>query len=347
MKVGTRLDRVDALRALALLPVLVVNLASFQVSDPQALLAPSPADSGLAWLLVWLVSALLLGKGVTLLNFLLGYSLTLGRDPERRARRLLFLGLLHGFLLFYGDILSSYALAGLMAWRLRRARLRGLIRRALGWTLLGSLLFLAMSLSFAGGSPGTTEPGYGNVAQAQGLFAWWLANAELYGLMLLALPVTLPLSYGLALLGLAAGRLRVFSHRRWRSVWRRLARAAVPLVGINLALALALMEGRGVLFMGLLPALALLTLPSWVAWLLSRAHLPRALVLAGRNTLSMYLGSSLLIVLLLSGAGLHAQPGTGAVLAIAVLAWAGLAAISASAAARGYRLPAEAWMARP
>jgi uncharacterized protein len=347
MKAGTRLDRVDALRALALLPVLLVNLGSFHGADGGPMLQPAPAGSASAWVLTWLASALLAGKGITLLNFLVGYGLTLGRKPEQRARRLLSVGLLHGFLLYWGDILTSYALAMLMGLRHRRARLRSLIRRGLFW-LLSGLLVMVLTTAIPAGDP--AEPGlFSSVAKAQGFWPWWTANAETFGLMLLSLPIILPSTYGLLLLGLTAGRLRLLSHRRWRPLWRRLARWALPLVGLNLLVALpGWTAGEPLLSMPISLLMGLLSVPAWAAWLLARDTPPPSwLAQAGRNTLSIYLAGSLLIVLLLSGAGMHGRPGTVAVQAVALLAWLGLVGLSAAAARAGRRLPLEAWMARP
>lgn len=345
MRAGARLERVDALRALALLPVLVVNLGSFHAPEAGPMLAPMPADSLLAWGLAWLGTALLVGKGITLLNFLVGYSLTLGRAPLLRARRLLTLGLLHGFLLYYGDILTAYALAALMALRHRRARLRGLVWRGVGWLGLG-LTLMAAVVAWSAGVPADSGPGwFGSVALAEGMAAWWTANAGAYAVACVSLLLTLPAAYGLVLLGLAAGRLRLLAHRRWRRLWQACARWALPLLAMNLVLAWPMLTQRE--SFGLTQALAVVSLPAWVAWLLLRTELPQFLVLAGRNTLTVYLAGSLLLVTLLSGAGLHWPAGTGASFGLAFGAWLLFCGLGVAAARRGWRLPAEAWMARP
>jgi uncharacterized protein len=157
----------------------------------------------------------------------------------------------------------------------------------------------------------------------------------------------LPLTYGITLLGLAAGRLRLLTHRRWRPRWQRLAHAAWPLVGLNLLVALAMLHDAFGVGLWLSFFMALLSLPSWVSWCLLRSSLPAFLPLAGRNTLTVYVGSSLLLVLLLSGAGLHWAPGSVALFALGLVAWTLLMALSARAARAGRRLPLEAWIARP
>jgi len=75
-------------------------------------------------------------------------------------------------------------------------------------------------------------------------------------------------------------------------------------------------------------------------------RLPAWLSMAGRNTLSMYIGSSVVAVVVLSGVGWAWQPGTVPAVLFALAVWAALAAVSAGAAARGRRLPLEAWLAR-
>ena len=182
--------------------------------------------------------------------------------------------------------------------------------------------------------------------KASGLWPWWRANAASYGAALIGLALTLPSTYGLALLGLAAGRLRLLTHRRWAGLLRRWARWALPLLMLNLSVAWPVARAEGIEGLVLSWILALLSLPSWVAWLLCLRKLPVTLALAGRNTLSIYLAGSLLIVLLLSGAGLHWAGGSAAIMGLASLVWLLLLGCSAWAAARGWRLPAEAWMAR-
>ncbi|MFN7692469.1 MAG: hypothetical protein ACK5O3_00285, partial [Burkholderiales bacterium] len=81
----------------------------------------------------------------------------------------------------------------------------------------------------------------------------------------------------------------------------------------------------------------------FVPWLLLRP-LPQCLVWAGRNTLSPYIGGSLVAVLVYVGLGW--RPDTWLGYAFGVGRWVVLMAWASSAGQRGKRLPLEAWMAR-
>lgn len=117
----------DALRGLALGGILVVNIQWFS-SAYQWRGLPEPSFVG-DWDLAcrWLISLLFEGKFYPLFSFLFGYSLVLqlGADAtpttvskaRRRQWALLALGLLHGLLLFPGDVLLSYGVLGALLLR--------------------------------------------------------------------------------------------------------------------------------------------------------------------------------------------------------------------------------------
>ena len=119
-----------------------------------------------------------------------------------------------------------------------------------------------------------------------------------------------------------------------------LAYAAFTAIGLRHAPSDAL---NLLLWMGVLGPL---TLATWVPWLLLHGRWPRGLVLAGQNTLSMYVGASVGTVLLLAGPALAWQPSVAALTLVATAGWVALAIVSAWAASRGRRLPLEAWVAR-
>ncbi|QCI65707.1 DUF418 domain-containing protein [Phreatobacter stygius] len=126
-----RIIRVDALRGIALAGILVVNMKAFAsayygtgVADPAF---TSPFDQAVQWLVSWLFET----KFYLMFSFLFGYSFTLQMQSAERAgepfmprllRRqagLWLIGLLHAVLLFYGDILTTYAVLGLVLLALR------------------------------------------------------------------------------------------------------------------------------------------------------------------------------------------------------------------------------------
>lgn len=137
-----RIQVVDIVRGLALFGVLQINLIFFSGHIYRDWAnQPIPPGWGGATL-VWLRSTLLGGKAVSLLSMLFGLGLCIQLERARATmgafwpfvvRRLGFLGLLgavHGIFVWHGDILLTYALAGLMVvpmihWSTRRLAIAG------------------------------------------------------------------------------------------------------------------------------------------------------------------------------------------------------------------------------
>ena len=152
----TRLQHVDALRGFALLGILAVNIWSF--ADPYyAAPTSNPAySSALDHLVRWLVSVLFEAKFYLLFSFLFGYSFTLQMSSAersgasfvprmlRRQLALLVIGLVHGALLFYGEILSLYAWLGLILLALRGLSAKWAARLALLLVIASALMFLLL-----------------------------------------------------------------------------------------------------------------------------------------------------------------------------------------------------------
>lgn len=347
----SRVAAVDALRALALLPVVVVNALTY-AELPDAGFFSSLA--GAPWwdsAAVLAVATLLQGKGIALLMFLFGYSMGWARAPRQRLRRLLGVGLAHGGLLYQGDIVHQYALVGLWMQGARRWRWPRLLRWTLVWTAVGSaLVLLSLALGFlVGFGEPTTGPRL--VTASTGSEWWWLGASGFFGTLPWALLFMGPGVVAVVSLGLIAGRLRLLHHRRWRPWWARAARWAGLMLVLNLVygvwVVVELHQSVGMAAVGTLAMtwLGPLTLAAWVPWLLLRVRWPAWLVHAGRNTLTMYIGSSLLIVLALAGPAAAWQPSPAELTLAAAMAWVVLAALSAGAAARGWRLPLEALLA--
>ncbi|MEA2832486.1 MAG: uncharacterized protein QOG66_688 [Methylobacteriaceae bacterium] len=121
---GERIDAIDALRGLALFGVLIINVVTeFRVSIFEQFLVHPPIraafDATLHTLLMLLVSQ----KALSLFSLLFGLGLAIQFDrlrdnPQRlklllrRLAVLLAIGLVHLCLIWNGDILTEYALAG-------------------------------------------------------------------------------------------------------------------------------------------------------------------------------------------------------------------------------------------
>lgn len=146
-----RHQSIDVVRGFAVLGILLMNivgmgLPTFAYVDPTYL---GDLDGANYW--VWAVNFVLTdGKMRGLFTMLFGASMLLiadraeGRRPgptETHYRRmfwLLLFGLAHAYLLFFGDILVCYAIAGAIAFPLRRLKAGWLI--ALGAAILLALL---------------------------------------------------------------------------------------------------------------------------------------------------------------------------------------------------------------
>jgi uncharacterized protein len=354
----------DVLRALALLGVVVVNAAGYGVAPMGPVLGrATPSDDILAWVVQAGQAWLLQGKAYPVLAFLFGWgmaqamndrsSAALGR-ARRRQWQLVLLGLLHGLLLYFGDILTLYALCGFVVigvvhapWPVLRRRIKLLGALALGLSLLMTAIGAFVP------APGADEPGF---AAAQ---SWSeLVQMNLWAFVTASLPsivVSLPVVALCMLAGIVAARLRLLTHVRWKG-WRKtlVGRWLLPLLLLNLLYAGAMvvnandpddatlwLDAATPLFG--LPTSAVLVVAFAQAWSEGRMVWTAKLAPLGQRSLSLYLACSLLCVLVLSGAGLGWQPGTLGVMGLSLGLWL-LAAVAAANSTR--RWPLEAWMGR-
>ena len=363
----------DALRALAMLSVLVVNAAGYLVAPWGPLLGErTPQGSTVAVTVQALQAALLQGKGYPMLAFLFGMGLWWAQRGRAgavahtrgvaRQKRLLKLGVLHGVFVYFGDILTMYALVGwhLLSrvrepWGSLRKRLRRALAWALGVTLLSALATVWL-LGPAGRSTQAPDSADPTLAAAQGWAEFLWINASAYvTLQIGALLLFWPVLRLCMLCGVAAARLRLLTHRRWRAPLRRwVARAALPLLLLNLGYGLAYVsvsdgsqralwvELAGMLIGPPMAAAYVIALAlaapggqaAWCAWLAP----------LGQRTLTLYVGHSLLCLALFSGAGLGWRPGTLGMAGFACAVWA--VALAAAWLTGSRRWPLESWMTR-
>jgi len=252
-----RLRNVDALRGFALFGILAVNIWAF--ADPYyASPESNPAfDSGLDHVVRFTVSLLFETKFYLLFSFLFGYSFTLQMAAAERAgtaflprmlRRqsgLLAIGLVHGAVLYYGEILSTYAILGLILLACRHISPRRAVQIGVGlvaavgvvWMLLG-LLTLA-----EGGGEGVAASDAavkltafgGDAAATLGFHSGHLPET-ISALVALQAPSAMAMFF----FGFAAGRVQAFADPdRFRPLMRRILVFGLP-VGLIGALAYAL-----------------------------------------------------------------------------------------------------------
>jgi uncharacterized protein len=146
-----RIATLDIVRGVAVMGIFGVNVIAFAMPmqayfNPTAYGLSSPADLGL-----WFATFILIdGKMRGLFSLLFGASMLLvieraegaGRSPAdihySRMFWLLVLGCVHYYLIWFGDILTLYALTGMIAYAFRKRPVRFLV--------ISGLVFLALDL---------------------------------------------------------------------------------------------------------------------------------------------------------------------------------------------------------
>ena len=292
----------DALRGFALFGVLIVNLLqAYSVVE-------SAADRNVALLVR------LLGEGTfyPIFSFLfgLGFALQLRKGEaalplfRRRLSILLVIGLVHGVLIWYGDILTLYALVGFLLPRFRRASAQGLLTVSLvGWG--AALLILSLGASdFAPQVLDNTKV-YANRSYA----AITAVRASEFALTLLSGLVLGGQVLALFLLGLLVGRRGVETVERDTRWLRRVGLGSLA-VAFPLSLWYVSGSGEGILYVleylvasPLLGFAYLAGLSLFMLTPLGRAVMtPFSYV--GRMALSNYLGQSVVCTFIFYGYGL-------------------------------------------
>jgi len=332
-----RLAAVDALRGLALLGIIEVNIQSFTWGCGEPLGYPQAGET--AWYL--LQAVFFEGKFYPIFAFLFGASLVLQARSRRRrhgdgsaaaaraaVRRLLVLALLgvaHGVLLYCGDVLAPYALCGLLFLALAPRRLGALIRfNRWCWAIAAASLLVPLVLAAsAGAAPRDQIPAataYAHLVYCEAGFAGQLGQraADAVWQQVGSLPVFWPELIALFGLGAIAARLGWLQHpQRHAAVWRRAWR-----LGLSLGLPCALLgaawslhrlratpgleSGWDGVVAGLGSVLAAAYVAAALPFFAARGDAAplRWLADAGRLSLTHYVGQSLAMAALLSGWGL-------------------------------------------
>ncbi|WP_375427980.1 DUF418 domain-containing protein [uncultured Sphingomonas sp.] len=164
--VGTgRIGMLDVIRGVAVMGILVANLPAFGLPDaayfsPVAWGGTGPADRA-----VWAINFVLVeGKMRGLFSFLFGASMLLvidragvaGEDPARvhfaRMGWLFAIGMVHAYLIWWGDILAHYALVGAVAFLFVGLPVRSLL--LVGLMLVGVQLIIGAMIGLAVFLPG-------------------------------------------------------------------------------------------------------------------------------------------------------------------------------------------------
>ncbi|MCI3182201.1 DUF418 domain-containing protein [Caulobacter sp. CCUG 60055] len=348
-----RLAVVDALRGFALLGILMVNIGAFsstfyglEIPDPKFV---APFDRAVQFA----ISALFETKFYLLFSFLFGYSFTLQMSSSERTGRpfapqilrrlatLWVIGLIHAALLYHGDILTTYALLGLVLLAARRTDDR-LLLSAAGLLVLVTALCWASLATLQGLKPEPLNPA-AILAEAQaeaeifrGSPAAVVAQhlRELSSVWGIVAFIQAPCALAMFLLGLVAGRRKALARVDEHLPKLRLLLAAGLAVGLPGALFYAWTSvfAPGATLAGL--AVGVLTAPALTGAYLAGAvllftsqagaRLRDALAPAGRMALSNYLSQSFVCAMIFYGYGLgwigRTSPSQTTLIALALFA---------------------------
>jgi uncharacterized protein len=150
---GERIVLMDVLRGVALLGIFMVNMPIFAmtlfVAFGDSSLVTAPASDRLGW---WIVTAGFQFKFISLFSMLFGagFAMQLMRAEARghsglgtygrRLAALFAIGVVHAFLIWYGDILVVYSIIGVILIPFARVSGRALVRLGIGVLLFSAAL---------------------------------------------------------------------------------------------------------------------------------------------------------------------------------------------------------------
>jgi uncharacterized protein len=335
-----RIAAIDSARGIALFGVMAINVVTvFRVSIFERLLPDRGDGTGLDRALYWILMVGIDLKALALFSLLFGVGLAiqhdhLSADPRRTAllvRRLTFLmlvGAAHLVLLWNGDILFEYAIAGFIVLPFLFCRLRTL---TLAGTAVLALFLVSSFLPPIASMPSRTWMTR-NIAEAtriygSGSFAEVLAFRihELPGFLPLHLSI-FPRTVALMLIGAAAWRTGLFrmSSRAYRCL------PAVAVVGLLAGGGLSLAHANGWLGISWRTELSVERLGTVllacgygaaVIWFANRAgtrHLVAWAAPIGRMAFTNYLMQSVIFGWLFYGYGLGLFGKLGVAVALAI-----------------------------
>lgn len=347
---GDRILTLDTVRGVAVMGILLLNIIGFAMPDPAYYNPAAYGGSTGADFGIWLVNFIFFdGRMRGLFSFLFGASMLLVIDRAEAKRGsavqvhyarmiwLLVFGLIHLWLIWWGDILSHYALIGMIAFLFRGQRGAQLIGLGIALLFVQLIVSAAIPLSViaARASPGdpihaealrSLEAGFGTppaawiadqVALHRG--GWWQMAVARFADTQLMPVLELP-QYGwetlaYMLFGMAALRSGMLTGSWERARYIRWAAAGfgVAVPGYALLATWIVAEDFSLLAVttAAMPATVPLRPPAILGWaslviLLLRpgGFLTAHIAAVGRMALSNYIGTSLICTTLFYGHGL-------------------------------------------
>lgn len=353
-----RIVLLDSLRGLGVLGILLCNAPDFAVPPGVAEAVKSwPHGTGPETLGVWFVTQWLFQrKFVTLFSMLFGVSIFLvggeRADKERGAilrKRLSWMvlfGVLHGFAIWYGDVLLSYALAGFAVMFARSWSPKRLLWTGVSIWVVFSLLMTAGAVAMMLGPP-SAELSAGETAQ---IAKAGLAEIQYSGTFLQSLvqnakdrltllpnePIVFLMTASLMMIGLACFKLGLFTgEARTRTYVILLVIGLLALAGVGFVFFQFIVRGlpRPLSMVGLTVQMATapLTTLAYVSLMVfaSRSKgfwsaIPKALAPVGQMAFTNYLTQSLIMTAIFYGGrglNLHGEVDRPGLAAITVGIW--------------------------
>jgi uncharacterized protein len=242
-----RIYVLDVLRGFAILGILIANITSFATPAFATQFGPSvPNRNHAEWLFDAFTLAFVNGKFRSILAVLFGIGLwmqyerrsaagTWPRSYLKRTGLLLLLGLLHGYLIWYGDILALYALVAAMTMIFVKAKdqtLWWLIVVLAANAFLTSIVLLPVMLKWFGGNEARewdlgqawsifTAAGETAVFQAGTWFQQLGCRAIYYTIVLVENLVLGPLILPLFIFGVLLARREVLQNPSGHPLYRK------------------------------------------------------------------------------------------------------------------------------
>lgn len=348
-----RIHTIDVLRGVAVLGILILNIRTFAL-DAAAYWNPAIEGGGVfsvwdTWSF-WIVQLLGDQKFMSIFSMLFGAGIVLmaariadrGRRPGpvhyRRMVWLLVIGLVHAYLIWWGDILVAYAICGMLIYPLWRLAARWQLVAGLLLLGVGGLIWAGFGASLPYWPPEDkaalhaqmVAPSVEALADYSGMMLGSWADQmahrgpEALGMQLFILPVWgIWRAGGLMLLGMALFKWGIFSAQRSNGFYAGMIMlggvCGIALSNWTLQLNEAIeWSTLDIMFLNAVPAYfgSVLTSLAWVGlvMVLSRSAtglISRALAATGRMALTNYIAQSLLCSVLFYGwgVGLYGQLG--------------------------------------
>lgn len=332
--IKNRDNLVDAIRGFALLGIVLVNIHYFAVSSADGWFAADIGEfenqaGG------FLTSSFFLAKFYLLFSFLFGYSSTyvVKGTPENKRRwlkrswLLIGFGFLHAVFLFQGDILFVYGVLGLVLWTFmfrKDATIRGwaialYVITAVGMFFVTVAAFLADMFEPLSKQDFLTSSQLDELMVGGSFLDQALARFELWATILPGIFILQgPLVFVAFLIGLMAGRKSVLSTENFsKSTANKLAGFGLGIgipVQLLAAAAMVWTFTNEILSFGIfMVSLAVIFLTGGlvsagiigvIGKLMLSGKSLELLASSGKNSLSIYLGQSLVLVAIFSGWGL-------------------------------------------